>query len=295
MSLPASYLAVVLIWSTTPLTIQWSGDGPGFLFGVAARMVVGLVLLLSTTVMLRVRLPFNAHARKIYLVSGVSIYLTMILVYRSAQMIPSGWLAIIFGLAPIFTGLFSALILKSHNLHGTNLLGVVLGFSGLLIVFSEGLTFHEGAWIGVLMVAVAASMQSGGAVLIKYLKPKMSSLGVTTGGMMVATPLFVVTCLLAQEWPNEIPERALYSILYLGVFGSALGFTLYYYVLERTGPDMVALITMLTPVISLLIGAQFNSEVISAQVWLGLFFILSGLALYVFGNKAVRFVTNYSA
>ena len=41
MSVPAAYLAVILIWTTTPLAIKWSGEEPGFLFGVTGRMVLG--------------------------------------------------------------------------------------------------------------------------------------------------------------------------------------------------------------------------------------------------------------
>ena len=40
----ASYLAVVVIWSTTPLAIQWSGRGVSYLFGVTSRMVIGLAV-----------------------------------------------------------------------------------------------------------------------------------------------------------------------------------------------------------------------------------------------------------
>ncbi len=41
-SVPAAFIGVVFIWSTTPLAIKWSSDGAGFLFGVGARMLLGL-------------------------------------------------------------------------------------------------------------------------------------------------------------------------------------------------------------------------------------------------------------
>jgi drug/metabolite transporter (DMT)-like permease len=42
MSVPAAYLAVIAIWSTTPLGIQWSAQGAGFSFAVMSRMMIGL-------------------------------------------------------------------------------------------------------------------------------------------------------------------------------------------------------------------------------------------------------------
>lgn len=44
MSVPAAYLAVILIWSTTPLAVKWSGEGPGFLFGALGRMALGVLV-----------------------------------------------------------------------------------------------------------------------------------------------------------------------------------------------------------------------------------------------------------
>ena len=52
MSIPAAYLGIVLIWSTTPLAIQWSTQGTGFAFAVLARMLIGVIvaaLLLAAT------------------------------------------------------------------------------------------------------------------------------------------------------------------------------------------------------------------------------------------------------
>ena len=284
MSVLPAYLGVVLIWTTTPLAIQWSGDGPGFLFGVAARMLIGLCLLLGATVLFRTGLPLTRVARKAYGISGVTIYVTMTLIYGAAQLIPSGWVAVILGLVPIFTGLFSVWILKAPHLQGNKLLGVGLGVCGLLVVFSESLEASPQAWMGILIILAAAAIQAAGAVLMKALKPAISSFCVTTGGIFVATVLCSITCLLGQDWPTEISERAFYSIVYLGIFGSAIGFTLYYYVLQHTSADAVALITMITPVMSLILGAQLNGEDIAFRVWIGAGLIVFGLGIYVFGR-----------
>ncbi|MGZ8928379.1 MAG: EamA family transporter, partial [Methylobacter sp.] len=43
MRIPLAYISVILLWSTTPLAIKWSGEGSGYLFGVTGRMVIGTV------------------------------------------------------------------------------------------------------------------------------------------------------------------------------------------------------------------------------------------------------------
>ena len=95
MSVPAAYLGVILIWSTTPLTIQWSGAGGGWLFGVASRMVLGALAGLLLAVLLRHPLPVHRAARRVYLAAGLGIYGGMGAAYWAAQYLPSGWISVI--------------------------------------------------------------------------------------------------------------------------------------------------------------------------------------------------------
>ena len=104
MSVPAAYIGVILIWSTTPLAIKWSGEGAGYLFGVTARMVIGVLLALLVLALLRRPMQWHRKARLSYLVAGGSIYGAMLTIYWAAQFIPSGWISVVFGLTPIMTG-----------------------------------------------------------------------------------------------------------------------------------------------------------------------------------------------
>ncbi|MGI9321045.1 MAG: hypothetical protein ACR2O5_06490 [Thiogranum sp.] len=62
-----AYIGIILIWSTTPLAIQWSGDGVGYLFGRTSRMFLGVMVGLMVAGLFKVRLPWHAEARRTYL------------------------------------------------------------------------------------------------------------------------------------------------------------------------------------------------------------------------------------
>jgi hypothetical protein len=94
MSVPAAYVGVILIWSTTPLAIQWSAQGASFSFAVMARMLIGLAICLILLVATRTAFPFTAAARQLYAISGLSLFMAMLLTYWGALHIPSG---LIFG------------------------------------------------------------------------------------------------------------------------------------------------------------------------------------------------------
>ncbi len=283
-SVSAAYLTVIIIWSTTPLAIQWSGVGVGYEFGVAARMAIGLLALLLIVRLNGLALPWHRHARRVYLVSGLSIFTAMSLVYWSAQHIPSGWISVIFGLSPIITSGFATILLGENNLTAGRILGMLLGLSGLVIVFAEGLSLAEAAWMGVAGVTLGTIVHSLGAVLLQKLKTELPAISITAGSLVVATPLFILNFTLTQSWPQTISTPTLLSILYLALLGSAVGFPLYFFLLKKLKAERVALIALITPVTALLVGAWLNNEVISAKVWLGTSLIIAGLAVYEYGK-----------
>ena len=79
--------------------------------------------------------------------------------------------------------------------------------------------------------------------------------------------------------------QSVLAMIYLGVFGSALGFSLYYFLLSRLEANRVALITLVTPVLALLVGQWLNAEAIAIKIWLGSGLIVCGLVLHLWSDK----------
>lgn len=290
MSVPLSYLSVILIWSTTPLAIKWSGNDIGFQFGVAARMAIGLFALVILLRVLKIAFPWHKRARMVYLISGLSLYVAMSFVYWAAQRVPSGWISVVFGLSPIFTSVMASLILKDSILSGIRLIGMVIAASGLGVVFFESLSISTATMLGVSATIISAASQSLGAVLIKQQQPDFHPIAITTGSIAVAMPLFLANCLFVTEWPEVVPYKSILSILYLAIIGSAVGFPLYFYLLKKLNPERVAIIALITPITALLLGSFFNSEAINTKVWLGTAFIIFGLAVYEYGPKGGKYL-----
>ncbi len=287
MSVPLAYLGVILIWSTTPLAIKWSGIDAGYLFGVTARMSIGLVFssILLWLVSPR-RLPWDSHARKLYLVAGLAIYAAMLSVYWGSQYISSGFISVIFGLNPIVTGIMAALWLNERSLTMPRLLGVLLGFIGLGIIFHQGLQVGEHAAWGIAAVCMSVLFHSLSSVLFKKLHNNLSALEITHGGLLVSVPLYLLTWLFLQgSWPQDFSFRGLGSIIYLGIFGSVMGFMMFFYILKHIEVGRVALITLITPVVALLLGHFLNNEALNTHVWLGTGMILLGISLYQWGGR----------
>lgn len=288
MSVPAAYLGIIIIWSTTPLAIKWSGEEAGFLFGVASRMLIGAAVCTLLLLILARKLPWHRQARQTYLAAGLGIYGAMMSVYWGAQYIPSGLISVLFGLTPIVTGIIAAIWLQERSLTASKLAGIFLGIVGLIIIFGTGVELSEGAVYGIVAVLLAVILHSVSAVWVKSISARLPALEVTNGGLLIAAPLYLVTWLLFSDGlPEDISTRTALSISYLAVFGSVLGFIMYFYVLKHIDASRVALVTLLTPVLALLLGQGLNNETINPAVWVGTFSILLGMSVYQWGARLV--------
>lgn len=286
MSVPAAFLGVVLIWATTPLAIKWSSEGAGFLFGVASRMVLGVLVCLALVALLHRRLPRNRPAILTYLAAGLGLWAAMTGVYWSAQFIPSGLISVLFGLSPVATGVMATLWLGERALTPPRVLGMMLGLTGLSVVFASALKTGPGTAYGIAGILLSVLIHCASAVWIKRIGAGIAALETTTGALLVAVPLFVLNWgLHGGQLPAQLDQRTVWSIVYLAVLGSALGFILYYYVLHRVEASRVALITLVTPMIALFLGNYLNAEVVGMRELIGTAAILAGLACYQWGER----------
>lgn len=288
MSLPIAFVAVVLIWSTTPLAIKWSALGAGFGFAVFARMAIGVVLCALLLAVMRIRMPWHRSARLTYAVGGLSVFGAMTLTYWASQYVSSGLVSVLFGLTPLITGLGAAYWLKEQSFTWNKLGGILLGVLGLAIIFHHNLTLGPHAFAGIAAVLGAVTMQSLGLVWMKRIADQSSPVAQNLGALAFALPLFTMTWLWSDgHVPLDMPQRAAIAIAYLGLFGSVIGFVLYFYMIKHLEAGRVALITLITPVLALLLGHGLDDEAVPLNVWFGTAGILAGLSLHQWGHLAL--------
>lgn len=285
-----AYITVVLLWSTTPLAIKWSGEGPGFLFGATARMVIGAGCILLVLAGTGKRLPWHRRALLTYLAVALQIYGSMITVYWGAQFIPSGWISVLFGLTPLMTALLAVCCLGERNFSWGQFLAYFFGVGGLTVLFGSALQLGRYAVGGIAAVVIAALLQSLSAVWIKYIDAKLPALVQVAGGLLLALPAYLLTwAIMDGHWPSVLPMTSAASILYLGSIATTVGFVLYYYLLTRLEATRVALITLISPVLALLLGKTMNQEPLSFRVIVGSLLILSALVLHEYFDRLIGF------
>jgi len=289
-SVPAAWLAVVLLWSTTPLAINWSLEGGSFAFAVFSRMLVGLVCAVLVLLATGVGFPLRREVWPAYLVGGTSLFGTMLCTYWGAQFVPSGLISVLFGLSPLVTSVIAAVWLGEKSLPPLRLAGMGLAVAGLVVVFGHGDDLGgPNALLGLAAVLLAVLINSLGLVGMKRAAGTTPPLAITAGVMLVSVPLFGLACLATgAHWPDNPPLRSVLAILYLGVFGSVLGFALYYFLLKHLEAATLSLTLVVTPMFALFLGRLLNNEALPAQAWIGAAMISAGLLLHQQGLPTIR-------
>jgi len=287
MPVSVAYLIVILIWSTTPLGIVWSSESVSPTMAVLLRMLIAASLGWGVVLIKKIHLPWHRKALTLYGYSSIGIVGGMLLAYMAARHLPSGTMSLIFGLAPIISGLLAQKILNEAKFSFIRKIAMFISLFGLGLVCSENIAFNQDSLFGLAYVLAAVFFFSLSGVMNKSVDINIHPLATTVGSLLVSVPLFVIAWLILDgTLPIDTWQaRSIFAIIYLGVIGSLVGFVAYFYVLQKLDASTVALITMITPVIALSLGAFLNDEVISMNLVYGAIFVMTGLGLYQWGER----------
>ena len=294
MRVPIAYLAVVLIWSTTPLGIVWSSESVHPTMAVLLRMLIAWLIGWGLLLICKIHIPWHKQAIKLYGYSAIGIFGGMSFSYAAAAYISSGLMSIIFGLSPILSGLLAQRLLNEEGFSMTKKFALVAALIGLVIVCYDKLSLKSDAYIGIMAILAAVFFFSLSGVMVKKISININPMATTVGALTFSTPLFFLMWLLfdGQIGYQDWTARAVMAIVYLGVFGSLIGFVSYFYVLQKLNASTVALVTMITPILAIGIGAVLNDEIVTDNLIIGAIFVVLGLTCYQWSAK-VEYVVKY--
>lgn len=285
-----AYLIVVLVWASTPLAIKWSAEAGAPVGSVMLRMAVALVIGGVLMLLLRRRPRFDRRALLSYAAAVPGVFCAMALSYHASQFLPSGMLSVMFGMAPLISGLILQALPGATRLRRWHWLGCALGVAGLGVVFLDSLGVQGSAqqW-ALVMLLIAVTLFSASGIAVQRAAAGLDPLTQTVGALALSMPCFVILWLSSGE-PLTIPlsHRGLWAVAYLALFGSLIGFLCYYLILSRLHAATVALVTLITPVLALSLGMLLNQESPSPSMMVGAALILVALGCYLFGDRLIQ-------
>jgi len=284
-----AYIMLIAIWSTTPLAIKWSATDLSFIGAIFWRILLSALLALVVLAIRKQSLSGYRDGLRFYMVAGLGIAPNFLLVYWSAQWIPSGLISVIFSTAPFLMGVLSYYWLDKQVFTLQRVVALLIAMLGLVIVFADQLIVIgvEGAY-GVLAMLVSVIVFAVSSTYLQKMNSTIPVLQQTTGGLCFSTVFLGVAWLLFDRtapWPISLHSGL--SVLYLSVFGSLIGFMLYYFLLQRISAYVVSTVGMVSPIFALLLGVILAGESLTLPLMMGAGLVLIGLTLYHMRGSAL--------
>jgi len=278
-----AFVLCTLIWGTTWAVIRVGlADMPPFK-GAALRFALAGALLLVVALARRVPLGKTVREWALWLINGaLSFGVSYGTVYWAEQWVPSGLAAVIFATFPLFIAVFAHFLLIGERLCVSSSGGIVLGFVGIAVIFSEDLALLGGpgtpmAVLVALFSPVSAALAS---VVVKKWGQDIHPLSLTSVPMLVGSILLALfAALLEKEKTIVWSGQALGSLLYLTVAGSVVTFLLYFWLLRRVEVIRLSLIAYATPVLAVLVGVILMDEQLTSRIVLGGAVVVFGIII----------------
>jgi drug/metabolite transporter (DMT)-like permease len=282
-----SLALLCLLWGSTWIVIKAGlRDLPPFTSGAARFVVAGAAMsVLAATLGRR-----EGGARPpmwLWITLGVCNFAASYgIVYRTETVLPSGLVSLLWGVFPLLMALSSHLFLPSERLHGVQWLGFVLGFAGLAVLFLTDLREFGPAGIpAALFLFVSPLVSVVGNTAVKARGGGVNSLALNRNAMLLGAALL---CVLAASLESDLEARwtprALASVAYLALAGTALTFGLYFWLLRFVDAHKMGLIAYVTPAIALLLGKAVDDEPVTRHTLAGAGCILAGVVCVVRGG-----------
>ena len=279
----AGFGVLTVIWGTTWAAIRIGLEGVPPFTGVALRFTLAGTLLLALARPLGVRLGRGRHERVLWVVNGLlSFCLSYAAVYWSEQYIPSGLAAVLFATYPLFVAALAHFLLPGERLAPVAAAGMFLGFAGVAVIFSDDLTLLGGETVrrAAIVMLVSPVVSAVASVVVKRWGGGVHPLSLAAVPMLIAGGVMGVVAFLVERHLSPVFDaRSVGALLYLAILGSAVTFTIYYWLLARVKATQVALMSYLIPIVAVAVGALLFDEPLRPRLLAGSALVLAGVVI----------------
>jgi drug/metabolite transporter (DMT)-like permease len=285
----AAFALLCLIWGTTWSVIQIGLVGIPPFTGVCLRFAIAAALLFALALLRGVRLGRSRREVALWLTNGTLAFTVSYgVVYWCEQWVPSGLAAVLFATYPLFVALLAHLALPKEPLRAREAIGALIGFGGVAVIFSEDLSALGGPQVAtasaVMLLSPAVSAMA--SVVVKRWGGGMHPFSLSMVPMALAAGLMGGLALtFERERSISWNATSIAALLYLAIAGSAVTFSLYYWLLAHLPAKRLALIAYVVPVVAVSVGA-LRGEPLTARTFAGSALVVLGVALAVqHGNQ----------
>jgi drug/metabolite transporter (DMT)-like permease len=280
----AAFTALCVIWGTpyffiklalvdlSPSVIAWG------------RVAVGAAILLPIAWKRDLIRPVLKHKGIICAFALVELAIPFVAIALGERWISSSMAGILIATVPLMVIVLSPLFGIRQRLSGRRMIGLAIGFGGVIALLGIDPVHGVLQWVGVALMFVAAVGYATGPLLVQRYLSDVDELGAVAVSLGIATILLLPAAIAGA--PATMPStQSLLAIAILGVVCSALAMSLYFYLIVAAGASRASIVAYVNPAVAALLGVLVLHEHFGVGSVLGLLLILFGSWLATSGKR----------
>jgi drug/metabolite transporter (DMT)-like permease len=275
------FLILGFMWGSSYLFIKIAVDSFGIFTLVALRLLIGAAFLWVAFRLNGTSLP---RERRIYghlvVMALINITIPFGLITWAEQSVDSALAAILNATVPLMVIVIAPMFLPDEPIRLNGVVGLAVGFIGVALLVSPGLTSATGDLPGSIALLGSSLAYALGNV---YNRRNVRGLPLLVPAVFQVTFALIIVGVLAllleQPWTARPDAGDWFSVVWLGVFGSGLAYVLYFRLLSRWGATRTSLVAYLLPIYGIVLGFLVLAEPVDATLIIGTALVIAGVAL----------------
>jgi len=215
----------------------------------------------------------------------INLVIPFFLIAYGVQKVQSNLAAILMSSTPISATILAHFFVDKEKITLFKLIGIVLGFLGIIYLFSDNLLITNSNFVYALMILLGSTFYVIGGILtlkISHKRNENVTASILIWGTIIAFP---ISLFLDQPWTLSPSFESTLALIYLGVFPTGVAWLLRFAILKKNGLVFQAQVAYLIPIFGVVLGYIFLNELITSKVMIALMAVVLGIYFVKKGSK----------
>tara|TARA_Y100000768_G_C23942167_1_gene665658 strand:- start:391 stop:1287 length:897 start_codon:yes stop_codon:yes gene_type:complete len=267
-----------LIWASAFFNIKIATYSYGPITIAFLRILFGAIPVILLCMYQRIKIEAFSKDWKWFAAIGfINLVIPFFLIAYGVQKVQSNLAAILMSSTPISATILAHIYTDKEKINFYKIVGILLGFSGIVYLFSDNLLITKDNFFSALMILLGSTFYVIGGILtlkISHKKNENVTASILIWGTIIILPISII---FEQPWTFTPRLDSTLSLIYLGIFPTGIAWLLRFMILKNNGVVFQSQVAFLIPIFGVILGYIFLQEIITSKVMLSLVAVVLGI------------------
>ena len=277
---------LALIWSSAFFNIKIATYSYGPVTIAFLRTFFGAIPVVGLCLVKKIKIEaFSKDWYWFAAIGMINLVIPFFLIAYGMQKVQSNLAAILMASTPLSATVLAHFFTDNEKINLTKIIGVLVGFSGIVFLFSDNILINESNFTSALLILIGSTFYVvGGLLTIKISNKKNENV---TASILIWGTLFLIPITIFTEKPWNLNPSidSTISLIYLGVVATGLAWLLRFKILKTNGLVFQAQVAYLIPIFGIILGYIFLKELITPKVLVSVVAVIIGIYLVKKSNS----------